>query len=162
MTIKKNKAKRNYEIVAGADVDKDKIDVSIYGEKSLIFDNTEAGIAKRIKLLKKAKAELVVLEPTGGHELELMDQTVRCGDPVLPLPSAPVSQLRPLQRNHMAKTDRLDAKLLAEYGLERSPKPTPLPDPLLASIEARMKRRQQLVRSGRVRRTGGCANWTSS
>ena len=46
----------------------------------------------------------------------------------------------------MAKTDRLDAKLLAEYGLERSPKSTPLPDPLLVSIESRMKRRQQLVR----------------
>ena len=49
-------------------------------------------------------------------------------------------------KGYLAKTDRLDAKLLAEYGLERSPKPTPPPDPLLASIAARMKRRQQLVR----------------
>ena len=46
----------------------------------------------------------------------------------------------------MAKTDRLDARLLAEYGLERSPDPTPPPDPLLVSIRARMKRRSQLVR----------------
>ena len=61
MTIKKNRAERNYEIVAGADVAKDKIDVTINGEKSFIFDNIKAGIAKRIKLLKEAKAELVVL-----------------------------------------------------------------------------------------------------
>ncbi len=62
----------------------------------------------------------------------------------------------------MAKTDRLDAKLLAEYGLERSPEPTPPPDPLLASIKARMKRRSQLVREGAPKRIDGCANGTSS
>ena len=43
MNIKKNRAKRNYEIVAGADVAKDKIDVSINGEKPFIIGKHRRG-----------------------------------------------------------------------------------------------------------------------
>ena len=146
MSIKKNRAKRNYEIVAGADVAKDKIDVSINGDKPFIIENSAAGIAVLVKLLlEEIKPDLVVLEPTGGYELELMD--------LLHAAQIPFYRCHPTQfrnfarsKGYLAKTDRLDARLLAEYGLERSPEPTPPPDPLLVSIKARMKRRAQLVR----------------
>ncbi len=145
MNIAKNKAAGNYKIVVGADVAKDKIDVSINGEKPYLFHNSKAGVADLVDLLEETNPDLVVYEPTGGYERELEEQ-LRAAR--IPLYRCHPPRFRSYARSkgYLAKTDRLDAKLLAEYGLERSPKPTAPPDPLLASIASRMKRRQQLVR----------------
>ena len=69
--------------VAGIDVGKANLDVSISRGQVVRFDNTTAGIAKLIKHLNDHDDALAVREPTGGYE---------------------------------AKTDPLDARVLARYG----------------------------------------------
>jgi transposase len=108
--------------VVGIDVAKDWMDVALLGEKcTQQFAQTKKGIAKLVGRMKQLGPKLIVVEATGGYEEALVLALFEAG-----LPVALVSPQRVRQyaraRGRLAKTDPLDAHLLAEYGQAIQPR----------------------------------------
>ena len=108
--------------VVGIDVSKDKLDVFIDSTgQYLSVDNDPKGIASILEQLKALPVQLVVVEHSGRYErrcaLELMDAG-------LPVALINPRQSRDFARaiNWLAKNDRIDAKLLAEFGRRTQPR----------------------------------------
>lgn len=110
------------EHFVGIDVAKDWFDVAVLGEKDTVrFANTKSGIAKLVKRMQVLSPSLIVVEATGGYEEALVLSLFEAG-----LPVALVSPQRVRQyaraTGRLAKTDQLDAHLLAEYGKTIQPR----------------------------------------
>jgi transposase len=106
----------------GIDVSKDTLDVAVLGKKSVEqFANTKKGIARLVRHLKQVPLRLIVAEATGGYEEALVLALFEAG-----LPVALVSPQRVKQyaraKGRLAKTDQLDAQILAEYGKAIQPR----------------------------------------
>ena len=85
----------------------------------------------------------VICEATGGYEQPLLQALHAAGIPVSCLNPAFVRHFAK-GRGQRAKTDRLDAELLADYGRTYEPKPTPPPEPVQQQLAALVTRREQL------------------
>lgn len=110
------------EHFVGIDIAKDWFDVAVVGEKKTMrFANTRNGIAKLVKQMKALCPTLIVVEATGGYEEGVVLGLFEAG-----LPVARVSPQRVRQyaraKGQLAKTDQLDAHLLAEYGEKIQPR----------------------------------------
>jgi transposase len=106
----------------GIDVAKDWFDMAVLGEKRTEqFTNTKRGIAELIKWMRTLQPQLMVVEATGGYEEALVLGLFEAG-----LPVALVSPQRVRQyaraKGRLAKTDQLDAQILAEYGKAIQPR----------------------------------------
>jgi len=108
------------------------------------YDNTPPGIAALVKWVEAQQPQLVVLEATGGLERPLVAELV-----VAQLPVVVVNprQVRDFARaiGQLAKTDRIDAEVIAQFGEAVNPEARPLPDYLTQQMDALMTRRRQLV-----------------
>lgn len=110
------------EHYVGIDVSKDKLDVAIYGEKrGKEAANSKREIVRLVKQMCELKAKLIVVEATGGYEEALVLSLFEAG-----LPVALVSPQRVRQyaraKGLLAKTDQMDAQILAEYGRNIQPR----------------------------------------
>lgn len=110
------------EDYVGIDVAKDKLDVAELGQKATREAlNTKRGITGLVKKMCQLKPKLIVVEATGGYEEALVLSLFAAG-----LPVALVSPQRVRQyakaRGLLAKTDKLDAQNLAEYGKNIQPR----------------------------------------
>jgi transposase len=106
----------------GIDVSKDQLDVVIWGEKNCLeVANSKKGITKLIKQMLGLAPKLIVVEASGGYEEALVMALFEAG-----LPVALVSPQRVRQyaraKGLLAKTDRIDAQLLADYGKHIQPR----------------------------------------
>jgi transposase len=132
------------EHYVGIDVSKDKFDVAVLGEKhTRQVANTKKGIAKLIKQMKTWPPQLIVVEASGGYEEALVLALFEAG-----LPVALVSPQRVRQyaraKGRLAKTDPLDAQLLAEYGKAIQPRLFVGKSAARQQLSARVGRRNQL------------------
>lgn len=110
------------EHVVGIDVSKDWLDVAVLGEKrTKQFTNTKKGIRNLVCWMNQFQPQLIVVEATGGYEEALVLALFAAS-----LPVALVSPQRVRQyaraKGRLAKTDPLDAQLLAEYGKAIQPR----------------------------------------
>jgi transposase len=110
------------EHFVGIDVAKDWFDGAVLGEKNTMqFANTKKGIGKLVRWMNELQPKLVVVEATGGYEEVLVLALFEAG-----LPVALVSPQRVRQyaraKGRLAKTDQLDAQILAEYGKAIQPR----------------------------------------
>ena len=129
----------------GIDVSKLKLDVAVYEQSDeRDFENNPQGIKKLVGYLSKLAPELIVLESTGGYEsaaaLALHDAGL------------PVSVVNPRQvrdhakaRNMLAKTDKIDARILADFAAVIKPPQRGVPDVELLALRELVTRREQLV-----------------
>src|ERR1041385_4445397 len=106
----------------GIDVSKDRLDVAVLGEKpTWQVDNTKAGIQKLVAQMQKICPELIVVEATGGYQRAVVEALSHAG-----LCVAVVNPARGRQfaraRGLLAKTDKLDAFVLAMYGKTMQPR----------------------------------------
>jgi len=106
----------------GIDVAKEKLDLAVLGEKTTSeVTNTKKGISALVKKMRQLNPRLIVVEATGGYEEVLVLSLFEAG-----LPVALVSPQRVRQyakaRGLLAKTDKLDAQNLAEYGKNIQPR----------------------------------------
>lgn len=133
------------KVYAGVDVAKTSIDVAIHvsGEHRS-FGNDEGGIDRAVAYLKELAPTLVVLEATGGIELPLVATLA-----VVEVPVAVVNprQVRDFAKStgKLAKTDILDARVLAHFAAAIHPQPRPLPDAHSQELGAILSRRRQLI-----------------
>lgn len=132
-------------VFVGLDVAKDTLAVSVRpsGEHWSV-PHTEAGLTALIDRLQPLTPTLIVLEATGGYET-----TVIAALAVASLPMAVVNprQVRDFARavGRLAKTDALDADVLAHFADAVHPTPRPLPDEAHQALTALATRRRQLV-----------------
>ena len=106
--------------------------------------NDAAGITATVDRLRALAPTLIVLEATGGYETSLVAALAAAS---LPVVVANPRQVRDFAKatGQLAKTDRLDAHLLALFAERVHPTPRPLPDAALQELEALMTRRRQLL-----------------
>jgi transposase len=129
----------------GIDVSKDRLDVAV-GDSGQCFsvENTENGIEGLVKQMKALEPELIVMEATGGYE-RLCAAMLAAGG--LSLSVVNPRQVRDFAKSKgiLAKTDRLDARVLAHFGAAIKPEPRALPDAQQQLLDELMLRRRQIV-----------------
>jgi transposase len=130
----------------GVDVSKARLDVASIGDSTLSFSssNDELGIADVVQRLKPLEPALIVLEATGALEGFLVAQLAAAGLPVVVVNPR---QVRDFARatGQLAKTDRLDAVMLARFGEAVKPPPRSLPDAQTQQLDALCTRRRQIL-----------------
>jgi transposase len=106
--------------------------------------NDEAGITTLVARVQTLRPALVVLEATGGREVPLVAALAEAG---LPVAVVNPRQVRDFARaiGQLAKTDALDARVLARFAEVVHPTPRPLPDVQAQELSALLTRRRQLV-----------------
>lgn len=129
----------------GIDVAKAQLDIATYpaGEEWRIAHDP-AGVATLVEGLVALAPTLVVLEATGGLELPLVGELLQAQ---LPVAVVNPRQVRDFAKalGKLAKTDTLDAGVLAQFGEATKPQPRPLPDAQTQELKALVTRRRQLV-----------------
>lgn len=131
--------------VAGIDVCKARLDChALPSELSFSGDNSEAGIEALGQWLKQLEIELVVMEATGGYETRAATMLMAGGFGVAVVNPRQVRHYAKAL-NRLAKTDRIDARILAEFGLGVAPQIRPLPDEQTRELSEMVSRRGQLI-----------------
>lgn len=137
--------KKAVEIFVGIDISKAWLDIAVH-ERAETFraSNDDPGIASLVKRLKKLKASLIVLEPTGGFEMLVVAELTRAG---LPVAVVNAKRVRDFARatGQLAKTDKLDAKVLAHFAAAVRPAVRSLRSEEEEQLTALLTRRRQVI-----------------
>lgn len=106
--------------------------------------NQEAGIQQLVAHCQARTASLILCEATGGYEAPLVAALAAAG---LPVVVANPRQVRDFAKatGQLAKTDAIDAQVLALFAERVRPAPRPLPDAAAQALDALLTRRRQLV-----------------
>jgi transposase len=129
----------------GIDVSKDQLDIAVRPDgDTWSMPNDASGITEVVQRLAQLHPKLVVLEATGGLQLPVAAALASAG---LPLAMVNPRQVRDFARatGRLAKTDRLDAQVLAHFAEAVRPTPYPLPDAETQELTALLTRRHQVV-----------------
>src|SRR4051812_27489867 len=140
-------------LFAGVDVSKDRLDVCLRWseperhyeeEEAFVVDYDDSGIDALVSRLLEERTVLVILEATGGFERTVVGALAAEG---LPLVVVNPRQVRDFARatGRLAKTDRIDAAILARFAEAVRPAPKPLPDREIRALQAIVARRRQLL-----------------
>jgi transposase len=129
----------------GIDVSKRRLDVAV-GEKEAFWSetNTEKGIARVVERLQKVAPVLIVIESTGGLERGVLSALTQAGLAVALINPGRVREYAK-SIGQLAKTDKLDARLLARFGAAVRPPVTVLPSLDEQHLSALLARRKQLI-----------------
>ena len=127
----------------GIDISKASLDVhGLPGEHPSHFTNDTQGLCLLVDCLEEAQPDLIVCEPSGGYERPLVITLQAAG---LPIAMVNARQIRDFARAKgiLAKTDSLDARVIAEYGalIRPAPDTNTRPEGLVQYV----RRRRQLV-----------------
>ena len=132
-------------VFVGIDVAKATLDVALRpsGEQWSV-SNDEAGIAALVDRLRPLRPTLLVCEATGGFERAAIAMLAAAG---LPVVVANPRQIRDFARatGQLAKTDQIDAAILAVFAERVRPAPRALPSDAAQLLDALLTRRRQLV-----------------
>jgi transposase len=129
----------------GIDVAKAMLDVAIGSDGEVVrVENDEAGIGRLIEQLGGIAPTLVVLEATGGYESLVAGAIVGRGIPVAVVNPRQVRDFAKAT-GVLAKTDRIDARVLARFAEAVRPEPRPLPTAEAKELEEFLGRRRQIV-----------------
>lgn len=137
--------KQNKAINVGIDVGKKQLDVYLL-ERQRAFQcaNDEPSIQQLVKKLKRFKIERIVIEATGRMEQPFARAGLSSGLPVIVV--SPIKVRRYAGAiGQLAKTDALDARLIAQFAAAVKPEPRAPSDPETLKIKDLMIRRRQLT-----------------
>jgi transposase len=129
----------------GIDVSKRALDVAVRPtDWERRFDNDEAGRNELVEWVRARAPQLIVLEATGGLEMPITGALLAAG---LPVRVVNPRQVRDFAKavGLLAKTDRLDAKVLARFAEVVKPELRAIPDKEAQEFGQRMARRRQLI-----------------
>ena len=133
------------ETIIGIDVSKTALDVWIHPEgRTWRCEYTEEELAHLVPELDRLQPSRLIIEATGGLETPLASELCAAGLPVVVVNPRQVREFARAS-GRLAKTDRLDAELLAQFGSVLRPPVRPLPDPALRELRALVSRRRQLI-----------------
>lgn len=134
----------NPAIFVGMDVSQDMVDIAVQPGTVFQVTNDELGIAEAVTRLQAVQPTLIVLEATGGLEVPLAGALAAAALPVVVVNPR---QVRDFARatGQLAKTDRLDAQILARFAEAIRPPVRPVPDEQTQILAALVARRRQLI-----------------
>ena len=133
------------KVFVGIDVAKDKLDVALLpSDERWSVGNNEAEILALVERLKQLNPSLIVLEATGGLETLV---AASLGTAKLPVAVVNPRQARDFAKamGKLAKTDAIDAGVLALFAERIRPEPRLLKDHDLQELTDSLTRRNQLV-----------------
>ena len=133
------------EKFVGIDVSKETLDLCIEpAVERLHVGHDDAGIAQIVKRLKEVAPTLIVMEATGGLEVRLASELAGQG--------LPVAVINPRQARdfakatgQLAKTDAVDAAVLAAFARAIRPAVRPVKDADVRELDDLVTRRRQLI-----------------
>ncbi len=136
---------KSVELYVGIDVSKAVLDIAVAptGEKWAVPNSTE-GVQQLVAKLRQMSPRLVVLEATGGLERRAVAALAGAALPVI---AVNPRQARDFAKatGKLAKTDAIDAAVLADFGDRIRPEVRPLKDEQTQELEALVTRRRQVV-----------------
>jgi transposase len=129
----------------GIDVAKAQLDIAVRPSGEQWVSTTDpASVDDLVRRLQALQPELIVLEATGGREGPTVAALAAAG---LPVAVVNPRQVRDFARavGQLAKTDVLDAQVLAHFAEAIHPTPRPLPEAQAQELAALLARRRQLI-----------------
>ena len=132
-------------VCVGVDVAKSAMDVAVTdSEKVRQFANDDVGIGEAVGYIAALEPAAIILEATGSLEMPLAAALQASGLPVVIINPR---QVRDFARatGTLAKTDSIDARILALFGARVKPEIRPLPDAKAREMRRLLTRRRQLV-----------------
>jgi len=128
----------------GIDVSKDRLDVAVLGkERVWQVENTQEGIVQLVQRLEELQPELIVVEATGGYQRAVVEALFWAGLAVAVVNPARVRQFARAY-GLLAKTDKLDAQVLAVFGQKVQPRRYESKSEAGKHLSALLVRRRQL------------------
>ena len=132
-------------VFVGIDVSKEHLDVAtVPSNVHRRVTNDAVGIKELSDWLTQHEPELIVMEATGGYESACVAELAKAGLPVVVVNPRQVRDFAKAT-GKLAKTDQIDAEVLALFAERIRPEVRPLPDAQQAALEAILARRRQLV-----------------
>ncbi len=128
----------------GIDIGKHTLDICVY-ESDLYWQesNTEIGIRRLIKRLGRFSITRLLVEATGGYERALVEAAIEQSIPVIIVQPIQVRQFAKAQ-GVFAKTDKIDARLIGEFGAMLLPDVKTLPGDKVRRVKDLLARKRQL------------------
>ncbi len=144
MKTTKHVYSKNQGVNIGIDIGKDALDICVY-ESDLDWQesNTEIGIRRLMKRLSRFGITRLLVEATGGYERALVEAAITQSIPVIIVQPIQVRQFAKAQ-GVFAKTDKIDARLIAEYGVMLQPQVKALPGKKVRRVKDLLARKRQL------------------
>lgn len=131
--------------IMGIDVSKEALDLWSYPEdRAWRCGYTDHELSALVSELVQLQPSRVIVEATGGLETRLVSELSAAGLPVVVVNPRQVRQFARAS-GRLAKTDRLDAELLAQFGNAMRPPVRSLPDAALRELRDLVSRRRQLI-----------------
>jgi transposase len=132
-------------LFVGIDVSGEFLDLAFHGsDECSRVPNSPDGIASLLDMLRPLKPELIVLEATGKLERAVLEALCQAG---LPAVAVNPKRVRDFAKSTgtKAKTDRIDARVIAHYAAVIKPEVRPLSDEQTQQLQAYILRRAQLI-----------------
>jgi len=132
-------------IIVGIDVAKDRLDVAVRPSGELfVVERDASGLELLVQRLGSLGPSLIALEATGGFETVVAAALGAAG---LPFVVVNPAQVRAFARavGQRAKTDPIDAAVIAHFAEATRPEPRPLPDDATRQLADLIARRRQIV-----------------
>jgi transposase len=132
------------KVYIGIDISQDTLDMVAYPTGQIWqYKNSKGGITKTVTKLKGLNVKLIVMEATGGLEKPLSEALYQAG---LSVAVVNPRRIRDFGRSMgiLAKTDRLDAKVMAYFAAKIEPAPRPIQDEASQKLENLLTRRSQV------------------
>jgi transposase len=134
------------EVFVGLDVSKQHLDVAVRPQsRHFVTLNNDRGIEQLVKRLAALKPRLIVLEASGGYEFLITAALAQAQLPVALINPQAVRKFAGAT-GKLAKTDKIDAQVLAHFAEALKPEPRPLPDQEQQLLKAALQRRIQVVK----------------
>ncbi len=132
------------EIHIGIDIGKDALDICVYESGQYWQEsNSEIGIRRLMNRLGRFSITRLLVEATGGYERALVEAAIEQSIPVVIVQPIQVRQFAKAQ-GVFAKTDKIDARLIAEYGVMLQPEVKALPGDKVRRVKDLLARKRQL------------------
>jgi transposase len=151
------------ETFVGIDVSKSDLELYLRpNSEQMTFANTEDGICLLLDFLKPFSPSLLVVEATGGLEMALVNALAAQDLPVVVVNARQVRDFAKAT-GKLAKTDRIDAQVIAHFAEAVRPEVRPLKDEQTQRLHALNMRRQQLIHMIRAEqnRLTSAPKWTT-
>lgn len=132
-------------ITVGIDVSKDRLDVALRPNGEVfVVERTASGLEALVKRLNDLAPQIVALEATGGFETVVTAALAAAGLPVVVVNPA---QVRAFAKaiGQRAKTDPIDAGVIAHFAEATKPEVRPLPDAETLLLADLVQRRRQII-----------------
>jgi len=133
------------QLTAGIDVAKQHLDLAIHpSQEHQRFTNDAEGCAALLQSLNNTSVTRIIIEATGGYERLIVTELLAAGLPVFVVNPRQVRDFAKAM-GQLAKTDRIDAQVLARFGQVATLQPRQMPDENAAALQELLARRRQLV-----------------